>query len=201
VSVVSSGVILLWAQNPGIAILEKIAAEYRSAVPFKVGFSVRQEIPGSGTIAENRAIFYLGTDERFRVDFPEQEIVWDGEWLWTRDPANHQVIVEEFNPRSSLKFILDILNGSLSGFQVVKTNPSADLTDITLKPKKSDGYITSMRLKIDDRSLRIRRADYYDFQNNMVTIEFDSLMRMSPYDSVLFGIDLKKNEELIDLRP
>jgi len=161
---------------------------------------VRQAVPNSKNYTENSGTFCLGPKERFRVVFPEQEIVWDGDWLWTRDHTNHQVIVEEFNPRSSLKFICDILNGSLSDYKIVKTDSQAGYTLIDLKPKEENGYIRSMRLKIDNTIKEVRSANYQDFQNNTISIEFDTLTGLNPADSSLFRIDLKKSEELIDLR-
>lgn len=178
-----------------------VAERYRSLVPFKVGFIVRQAVPNSKNYTENSGTFCLGSKERFRVIFPEQEIVWDGDWLWTRDHPNHQVIVEEFNPRSSLKFIGDVLNGSLSDYQIVRTDSQAGNMFIELKPKVENGYIRSMRLKIDNSVKVVRSVSYQDFQNNTISIEFDTLTGLNPADSGLFRIDLKKSEELIDLRP
>lgn len=200
-SVILVSSVLLWAQNPIRIGLESVAEHYRSKLPFKVAFTVKQSVPNTSNFSESKGDFCLGPEEQFRVFFQEQEIVYDGQWLWTRDYVNHQVIVEEFNPRSTLKFVSDILNGSLSDYRVVKSLAKAGYTFIDLKPEDENGYIRSLHLQIENNVKTVRLANYQDFQKNIVTLEFDTLIGLNPADSSLFRIDLKKSEELIDLRP
>jgi len=194
--------ILLSAQDPAKSVLDQVARHYNAAVPFKVGFTISQAIRNTKNHTENSGTFFLGPGDRFRIVFTEEEIVYDGRWLWTRDKVNHQVIVEEFNPRSSLKLVSDILSGALDQFTITKTAKNkSGLTRLDLKPKAENGYIRALQLTITSNSQTVRSADYCDFQNNSVSIAFDSLISLAPADSGLFNIDLKKNEELIDLRP
>jgi len=197
-SVLFCTVILLQAQDTTEKLLKTIADYYRSSVPFRVGFTVRQTLPHSKNYSETNGYFYLGEQNRFRVEFPDQVIVWDGKWLWTRETTNRQVIVENFNPRSSLKIIADLLNGTLDGYKIIKTNPKTKTID--LKPTSEGGYIKSMHLKINDNKTSVSAASYQDFQNNSIIIGFDTLTCLSPADTGLFRIQVQKNEELIDLR-
>ncbi|MFA4920785.1 MAG: outer membrane lipoprotein carrier protein LolA [Candidatus Neomarinimicrobiota bacterium] len=202
VSILLGGAILLSAQATAKAVLEKVAGYYNSALPFKIGFTIRQVIPGRKSHSENNGTFFVDYHERFRVNITDQEIVYDRNWLWTRDKVNQQVIVEEFNPRTSLKFIRDILNGSLSDYRIVKMNKkTARLAVLDLEPKIEDGYIRSLQLQIDPTLGVIKSASYRDFQNEQITIVFDNLVGLNAADSSWFDINLKENEELIDLRP
>ncbi|MCK9244673.1 MAG: hypothetical protein M0P75_05340, partial [Candidatus Marinimicrobia bacterium] len=67
--------------------------------------------------------------------------------------------------------------------------------------KIEDGYIRSLQLQIDPTLGVIKSASYRDFQNEQITIVFDNLVGLNAADSSWFDIDLKENEELIDLRP
>ena len=120
----------------------------------------------------------------------------------TYDKINRQVIVEEFNPRSGLKLIWDILSGSFDGYQISKSEyQNGLLAVVELKPSSKDGYIRSLQMKIDRERGRIVSAEYRDFQDNLVNIELDTLIALGRADSGLFKINLNEGDELIDLRP
>ena len=194
--------ILLLAQETTQVILKKVAHCYQSAVPFKIGFTVRLAMPDNANLSKYSGIFFLGSDNQFRVSQTEEEIVYDGQWLWTYDKINRQVIVEEFNPRSSLKLIWDILSGSFDGYQISKSEcQNGLLAVVELKPSSKDGYIRSLQMKIDRERGRVVSAEYRDFQDNLVNIELDTLIALGRSDTGLFKINLNEGDELIDLRP
>lgn len=194
--------ILLLAQETTQVILKKVAHCYQSAVPFKIGFTVKLIMPNNANLSKYSGIFFLGPNNQFRVSQTEEEIVYDGQWLWTYDKINRQVIVEEFNPRSSLKLIWDILSGSFDGYQISKSEyQNGLLAIIELKPSSKDGYIRSLQMKIDCERGRVVSAEYRDFQDNLVNIELDTLIALGRSDTGLFKINLNEGDELIDLRP
>jgi len=201
-SILLTNSLLLFAQESPQILLKKIGNYYQSAVPFKIGFTVHLAMPNNPNQSKYNGVFYLGSNNRFRVNQSGEEIVYNGQWLWTYDKNNQQVIVEEFNPRSSLKLIWDILSGSLDGYQISKSErPKGQLATIELKPSSNDGYIRSLQMKIDCDRGKLVSAEYYDFQNNLVRIEFDTLVTLRQADTSLFKIKLNEGDELIDLRP
>lgn len=202
VSILLAVVLLLSAQDTAQRILDKVSRQYRSALPFKIGFTIRQEMSDGKNYSATSGTFFLNSRGCFRVNFTDQEIVYDLQWLWTRDKVNRQVVVEEFNPRSSLKLVSDLLNGSLTTYRIVKmTKKKTGLTILELEPLTENGYIRSMQLTIDQNLGTIKTANYRDFQNNQISAVLDTLAHLSATDSSCFNIGLKTDDELIDLRP
>jgi len=186
------------AQDP---CLERLHQNYRKSIPFRVDFTITQILKLNGDSIESLASFYLGKNEKFKTDFPEQEILFDGKWLWSLDKQTDEVVVEEFEPSSSLKFLFDILHGNWENFFIDKILESKDgFKEVQLRTRDENDFFRAIVLLIDTRSNLICRANYMDFQGNRTEIRFEKFDKLTNKSEALFNTDRFKGKELIDLR-
>ncbi|MFA4838116.1 MAG: outer membrane lipoprotein carrier protein LolA [Candidatus Neomarinimicrobiota bacterium] len=182
--------------------LEQVKKYYLSSVPFQVQLTVRQKSQAQKSSSETVGAFYLGKNDRFRVDFPEQTVIFDGKALWSLDKKTDQVIVEEVNPRSGMKLIYDLMIGNWSGFSIgnCTTQKPGSLTRLQLTPKDKNAFFKSITLTIDLKSGILKSIVYRDFQKNDVTIVIADEKSCEKEEKEIFRTDQFQKKQIIDLR-
>lgn len=181
-------------------LLDSVTARYQSQIPFKLTIEIYYLKDNQQDMIKGQ--FYLGENNCFKMIFPEQEIHYDGNWLWSYDKLNNQVIVEQFQPTTAFRIIYELLNGNYKNFKIAKVEKikSKNLwTRITFVSSDKDALFKTLSLVLDDSSKSIIQAEYVDFQNQKWRIKFGKAEKVE-------GVNFKKftppsDIELIDLRP
>jgi len=197
-------IMILYAGTKEKIILDRISNKYLNKLPLQVEFDIIQKFSGQDQPQEISGVFYLNSDSSFRVKFPDQEILYDGKWLWSLDKSADQVVVEEFNTQSSLKFLYDIVNGNWGKFVVDNIsifNSTANIAEINLRTQDENNFFRYIVLKVDTLLNVIKEANCVDFQQNNISIVFKNFVPIAYSDSLLFKDEDFNNKELIDLRP
>lgn len=195
---------ILFGQHKDKTLLDSLTKHYLSSVPFQVTIIIHQKTSGQEKVQETNGTFILGSNDRFRVEFPDQSMIFDGKWLWSVDKTNNQIVVEEFNPKSSVKFIYDMIKGDWSGFSITGTSAvksAENLTEIRLIPKDKNAFFKSITLTINEKTGRLQKASCQDFQKNRLTIRIENESPCSQSEKELFRTDHFQTKQLIDLRP
>ena len=195
---------ILYAETEEKMILDRISNKYLNKLPLQVEFDIIQKFSRQDQPQEISGVFYLNSDSSFRVKFPDQEILYDGKWLWSLDKSADQVVVEEFNTQSSLKFLYDIVNGNWGKFVVDNIsifNSTANIAEINLRTQDENNFFRYIVLKVDTLLNVIKEANCVDFQQNNISIVFKNFVPIAYSDSLLFKDEDFNNKELIDLRP
>ena len=195
---------LLAAPN-GQKLLDKMSTRYREQTPCVLAFEIVQYYDrNSADYQSSVGSFYIAGAQQFRVDFIDQEIIYDGQWLWSYDKPNRQVIIEPLDPQSSLKFIFDMLFGNWENFRVVSIEAPKDIETVALglKTRDNNDYFNAIFLKIGQESSLLQSATYLDFNNLKTVIEFSNPKRIRlAVAAILFDTKRLEAKELIDLRP
>ena len=186
-------------------ILDQVSENYLKLVPFQLEYLIVQQIANDNSIDEAMGEFYLHNKECFRVNYPGSQILYDSTWLWSIDKLNKQIIVEEFDPRSSLRLIYNVLNGNLSEYKIEKiengrTGEEKNQFKVYLKSIKSNNFFESMIIWIEKGKNEIKKVEYIDFQDNSITIYFDKYYNHSISNEELFEVKNITSEDFIDLR-
>ncbi|MBN2279029.1 MAG: outer membrane lipoprotein carrier protein LolA [Candidatus Marinimicrobia bacterium] len=192
---------LLHAQD--ISVLDTISSNYMSQIPFQMEYKIIQNFKGSDIVQEDIGQFYLHSKEVFRVNYPSSQILFDGTWLWSIDKLNYQIVVEEFDPSSSLRLIYNVLNGNMSEYKIQSIDAITDtnLKKIDLKSLDENSFFQNMIVTIDPTVKEIREVEYVDFQGTSIIITFLEYYKHQIDDKVLFEVKNIKQEDFIDLRP
>jgi len=195
----------LLAALDGQQLLDRMSTRYREQTPCVLSFEIVQYYDrNSADYKSSLGSFYIAGAQKFRVDFIDQEIIYDGEWLWSYDKPNRQVIIEPLDPQSSLKFIFDMLFGNWENFRVVSIEAPKDIETVALglKTRDNNDYFNAIFLKIGRESKLLQSATYLDFNNLKTVIEFSNPKRIRPTVArILFDTKRLEAKELIDLRP
>lgn len=185
------------AQSPQL--LDSVAAHYRQSRPFAVTFQLKVSGSSQSSLTGR---FILGLNNRFAVFTPDQEIHYDGQWLWSYAKSNNQVIVEEFQPTTSFKIIYDLLNGNFRGFKISRPTSDkklASITKIKLTHPDPQALFKQIDLWVDAQNKTITQAEYSDIQNNRWLLELGQVVTIEKKNYPNFT--LPTGVELIDLRP
>jgi outer membrane lipoprotein-sorting protein len=192
------------AEN-GQTLLAEMSANYRSLTPCVLSFQIVQYYDAnSEDFQSSEGVFYLGAENSFRVDFVDQEIIYDGEWLWSFDKTNQQVIIEPIDPQSSLKFVFDMLFGNWQNFKILSMESTAhsNRVDLQLDTVDENAYFNAIRLQVNQKSKQLHSATYLDFNQAKTIIHFTAPRRLNPkVAKLLFDTKRMETKELIDLRP
>lgn len=137
---------------------------------------------------------------RFRWDYEtpyRQQIVADGERLWSYDEDLEQVTVQK---------VSDVLTSTpamlLSGgqpleevFVVEELKPGKSARQVLLTPKSDDSNVTAITLYFDARTLvRIRAFDSF---GNTTTFTFSNLERNQKLDAQIFRFSPPANADVV----
>lgn len=189
----------------GPALLDRMSATYKDLSPCVLSFEIVQYYDRNARDYQSSVgSFYIAGPNQFRVDFIDQELIYDGEWLWSYDRPNGQVIIEALDPQSSLKFIFDMLLGHWENFRVVSVEApkGGETTALGLKTRDENDYFNAIFLKIQRASGLLQSATYLDFKRLKTVIEFSAPKQIQPaVAAILFDTQRLNAKELIDLRP
>ena len=182
-------------------ILNKVSKVYVNNIPFNLRFSVQSRDKNDNLLSAVEGDFIINSQKGFRVNYPQEEILYDGQWLWTHNKATNQLIVEEFDPTSSLTLIYDVINGNINNYEIMKYNQQNKYRNIFLKPEGENNFFKQIKLVVPQDTTLIDHLEYIDFQDNQILINFLRIQDTTITDSSFYELKDLKDKELIDLRP
>ncbi|MCG2715810.1 MAG: outer membrane lipoprotein carrier protein LolA [Candidatus Marinimicrobia bacterium] len=183
--------------------LSDMSHHYLSRAPFALDFEIIQYID-EGNYQSLIGTFYMTGRDSFRADIMDQEIIFDGDWLWSWDKETDQVIVEPLDLQSSLKFIFDMLRGNWESFIVNSVTPSQKDSALTLELVTADenSFFKIILLHLNPETNRLLSAVYIDFRDGKTEIRFTKPQTIDKKIAwQLFDTRRFESGELIDLRP
>jgi len=183
--------------------LSDMSHHYLSRAPLALDFEIIQYID-EGNYQSLIGTFYMTGRDSFRADIMDQEIIFDGNWLWSWDKETGQAIVEPLDPQSSLKFIFDMLRGNWESFIVNSVTSAQKDSALTLEILTVDenSFFKTIRLHMSPVTNRLLSAVYIDFRDGKTDIRFTEPQTIDKKAARrLFDTQRFESGELIDLRP
>jgi|GEM_PF-785146 len=187
--------------DPAQIILQDIQREYNRKMPFQIEFGLFQNAAHSDRIVESGGVFQVSPKSRFRVLLPQELLLFDGQWLWSWDQTTDEVVVEEFDPRSSLRMIYDLLQGNWENLRVVGMQSTEDgIVEIEMEPADENDFFQSVTLQVRQSGRTIQSARYVDFQESVTEILFEAPRTLPDSGADIFSDEQFNGKEIIDLR-
>jgi len=183
--------------------LSDMSRHYLSRAPLALDFEIIQ-YTNENDYQSLIGTFYMTGKDSFRADIMDQEIIFDGDWLWSWDKETGQVIVEPLDPQSSLKFIFDMLHGNWESFIVNSVTSSQKDSALTIEILTADenSFFKTIQLHISPETNRLLSAVYIDFKDGKTKIRFTKPQTIDKKAAgQLFDTQRFESGELIDLRP
>jgi len=190
-------------ENSAKELLEQLSNCYLKIIPFRLNFELINYCDQENYQALI-GTYYMANVNQFRVDFAEQEIIFDGQWLWSYDRTNNQVVIETLDPQSSLTFIFNLLSGNYQSFKadLTKSNEKDSLIVVELQTADENQYFQKIYLMIERISTQLKSVIYYDFQDLKSELQLAKPEKIEPAEAAtLFNTQQFGSKEIIDLRP
>jgi len=182
-------------------LLDNISKNYLSDIPFVLDFRVKNINEEGKSVSQTKGEFIINEAKEFRVNYPSEDILYDGKWLWTYNKVNQQTVVEKFNPSSTLSLIYDIINGNLGSFNIKDATQNGAIWELNLEPQNKNNFFQKIELTANEKGRVVEKAKYIDYRGKTIVVEFLSQQDTVIQDSVFYDVRQSSKENLIDLRP
>lgn len=147
---------------------------------------------------------YIGNNENFRIQTPEQLIVSDGKSVWTIDKINKQVIIDHLD-KSQDSFLPSQLfvrfhknyKATIEKSEMVM---SKDCYHLVLLPKNTDVYIQRLEVWVEKETWLTKKVSYLDANDNVTTYLIRNLELRKKIEKKLFQYTPEVGLEVIDMR-
>ena len=157
-------------------ILDEIEKKLDKIKTLQVEFEQQVTSGVFSTIDKTKGRIYLTSDDRFRVETDEQEIVSDSVLIWVYSVENKQVKIDSVHKIEDLvrpsEYIFTFKEGYDIDLLEDRECEFGDCYKIRLKSSAEDDFIREMTLYIDMENYLTQKAEYTDINGNLVTIEF-----------------------------
>jgi len=153
---------------------------------------------------EFKGQIYIGKNNDFRIQTPEQLIISDGKSVWTADKVNQQVIIDYldnsqdvFLPRQLFARYKKEYKTSLAGVEKIQEK---ECYHLVLIPKNKDEFIQKLEVWIDKDEWITKKISYLDANDNVTSYLIKDLQLLKKSDPKLFEYKPEPGLEVIDMR-
>ena len=148
----------------------------------------------SGTICVQQGV-------KFKIETPDNDIVNDGEALWTLNRTNNQVIVNNGNQNSEgAPFLKQFIDKFIRDYSANLESEEKDYYLLNLSAKSEDEFIRDVQLQVDKKSFFLLNVIQHDANENTTDYKVENIRT----DVSLTADDFKINDiekyEVVDLR-
>jgi outer membrane lipoprotein-sorting protein len=189
-----------------LEILQAVSNKYKDIPVFKakIIYSLVNESEGINDNFEGEIVI---KGEKFRLLMEEQEIVNNGEFVWTFIPDVNEVSIDNYDPETNDINPTKILNAYKEGFKYLYLNDVAaggeiyQVVDLVPEDPKNSQYF-KIRLQVNKKDSMLKSWTMFDKSGNKYNYDVENFStNLNPEDN-FFVFDVKKHKgiEIIDLR-
>lgn len=196
-----------WSQyDPkALEILEAMSKKYKAIPSFEASFSytLTNEIEKVNEEFKGRMVVQ---GDKYRLILPEQEVINNGNTVWTYLPEAKEVNIDNFDPTSEdlnpSKFYEIYKKGFKYLYLEDKTEGGVLCEVVDLVPEKSDAQYFKVRMNIVKKDKSIHSWTMFDKAGNLYKYTITKFTPAAKIDESTFSFDAKKypGVEIVDLR-
>ena len=196
-----------WSQyDPkALEILEAMSKKYKAIPSFEASFSytLTNEIEKVNEEFKGRMVVQ---GDKYRLILPEQEVINNGNTVWTYLPEAKEVNIDNFDPSSEdlnpSKFYEIYKKGFKYLYLEDKTEGGVLCEVVDLVPEKRDAQYFKVRMNIVKKDKSIHSWTMFDKAGNLYKYTITKFTPAAKIDESTFSFDAKKypGVEIVDLR-
>lgn len=196
-----------WSQyDPkALEILEAMSKKYKAIPSFEASFSytLTNEIEKVNEEFKGRMVVQ---GDKYRLILPEQEVINNGNTVWTYLPEAKEVNIDNFDPASEdlnpSKFYEIYKKGFKYLYLEDKTEGGVLCEVVDLVPEKRDAQYFKVRMNIVKKDKSIHSWTMFDKAGNLYKYTITKFTPSVKIDESTFSFDAKKypGVEIVDLR-
>ncbi len=188
-----------------LEILEAMSKKYKAITSFEANLTsslvnesahIKDEFNGKVTVK----------GEKYRLELEEQHVYNNGTTVWTYLPANKEVNIDNFDPKSDDLNPTKIFEMYKKGFKYLhageKTEAGIAYDEIDLVPEKKDAQYFKIKMMIAKKGKTVQSWTMFDRGGNRYKYTITKFVPNVKVDDSFFTFDPKKfpGVEVIDLR-
>lgn len=186
-----------------LEILDAMSAKYKSMPAFEANFSYNIENPEEGIDEGFQGIITV-KDSKYKLNMGGQEIINDGENVWTFLKDDNEVTIAEYDEEESEITLSNIFSIYKSGYKYLwleeRNNGTVDVVDLV--PEDLEKTFFKIRMEITRKDKDLLSFKVFDKSGNRYLYkinEFKSDSNITDQDFV-FDIAAHEGVEVIDFR-
>lgn len=186
-------------------ILDAMSDKYQEIGSFVSDFSYSMENP-TQAINEDFSGEILVQGDKYRLNMGGQEIINNGETVWTYLEEVNEVNIDNYNPAEGDISPTQIYNAYKRGFKYVYLEDLQEGQEsfnvIDLLPENNDNQFFRIRLNISEEDKTLKKWQIYDKNGTIYTYKISNFNPDAEISDQAFSFDSSKykNVEVVDLR-
>ncbi|UOQ51385.1 LolA family protein [Hymenobacter cellulosivorans] len=186
-------------------ILDQMSAKYQAMKAFKANFTQTLE-NDAAKVKENLTGDITVSGQKFRIKLNGQEIINNGQTMWTYMKAENEVNISDFDPDEQEVSPTQIFTLYKKGYKysyVQETKEAGEACDvIELSPENKDNPVFKVRLTVSKVDKSVKNWKMFKKNGNRYTYTIRKFQPNPPIDATTFNFDKTKYKgvKVIDLR-
>lgn len=186
-------------------ILDAMSVKYQEIGSFESDFSYSMENP-TQAISEDFEGEIVVKGDKYRLNMGGQEIINDGETVWTYLQEVNEVNIDNYDPEEGDISPTQIYNAYKRGFKYLYLEDQTENGDvyhiIDLIPENNDNQFFKIRLHISENDKTLKKWQIFDKNGTIYTYEISNFNPDADIANSAFSFDSSKyeNVEVVDLR-
>lgn len=184
-------------------VLDAMSSKYREIPAFSADFTYALENQQESLNEQfNGKITVKGI--KYRLDLEGQEVINDGNSIWTYLAEANEVTINTYNPEESEINLNNIFDLYKSGYKYLLVNelstPTTHVVDLVPEDKNLNYF--KIRMEISKNGNDLKSFKIFDKSGNRYTYSIDSFKEHTTLDDKVFAFDIAshKGVEVIDFR-
>ncbi len=188
-----------------LEILEAMSKRYKAITSFEANLTSTLINESAGVKDEFKGKVTVKGD-KYRLELEEQQVYNNGTTVWTYLPANKEVNVDNFDPKSDDLNPSKIFEMYKKGFKYLlageKTEAGVACDEIDLVPEKKDAQYFKVKMMISKKDKSVQSWTMFDRGGNRYKYIITKFTPNVKAEDAYFTFDPKKfpGVEVIDLR-
>lgn len=188
-----------------LEVLEAMSKKYKSIGAFEANLTSTLVNESAGVKDEFKGKITVKGD-KYRLELPEQQVYNNGTTVWTYLPANKEVNIDNFDPKSDDLNPSKIFEMYKKGFKYLligdKTEAGVVCDEIDLVPEKKDAQYFKIKMMISKKDKSVASWTMFDRGGNRYKYIITKFTPNVKVDDSYFAFDVKKfpGVEAVDLR-
>ncbi|MCB2376762.1 outer membrane lipoprotein carrier protein LolA [Hymenobacter sp. BT635] len=186
-------------------ILDQMSAKYQALKGFKANFTQTLE-NDAAKVKENLTGDITVSGQKFRLKLNGQEVINNGQTMWTYMKAENEVNISDFDPEEQDVSPTQIFTLYKKGYKysyVQETKEAGEACDvIELSPENKDNPVFKVRLTVSKVDKSVKSWKMFKKNGNRYTYTIRKFQPNPPLDATTFNFDKTKYKgvKVIDLR-
>jgi outer membrane lipoprotein-sorting protein len=185
-------------------VLDKAKKTFESLKGFQADLTEAFQWNLAETTTETSGKMMYRSDNRFRLEFPNQKLIVDGKVLYRYNSEYQQLLIEPYTEDSGVILPKQLLAGLSNRWNLVDGSKTAveDSTGyrLDLQAKDQESAFRNVTVWINPSDWLVRKALIDDVQGNRTVYRIDQVVLNPVLHDSLFQVHVPKGTETIDLR-